>query len=99
MILFDNGKVSIVKSGATFTHVGFRREMASKVHRGKLYGHGDYAGAVHALNGTKNTYDGARYMAVCGKEVMAESDHHGDFNVVPGSAGVTCKKCQKLMAK
>lgn len=80
-----------------FTHVGFTRELASAVHAGKLYGHGEYAGVSHALNGP-HLYEGAQFTALCGKRVTA--DHDGEsLSVTPSvdSKGVTCKRCLKLL--
>lgn len=83
----------------TYTHVGFRRE-TGRIHGASLYGHADYSGTRHALNGTANTFSGATYKALCGKVVIAE--HDGErFNVLPATEGngvnVSCKRCKAVL--
>jgi hypothetical protein len=81
----------------TFTHVGFTRAVGH-VHAARLYGHADYRGRAHALNGVSQPYSGAVYAAVCGERVTA--DHDGEsFNVWPAAdgVGVRCKRCLKII--
>jgi hypothetical protein len=80
-----------------YTHVGYLRE-TSHVHTGRLYGHADYRGRSHALNGTANTYSGAVYRSLCGREVIAEHDGES-FNVRPSSGQeyVSCARCRKAI--
>ena len=78
------------------THVGYRD--IGYIHGPRLYGHADYRGKRHALNGGENIYSGAVYTALCGVHVAAK--HDGErFNVwatpkgMGPMAGVTCKRC------
>lgn len=83
---------------AAHTHTGYRRE-TGYIHSNRLYGHADYKGKIHALNGAAHTYSGAMYTALCGKTVSAE--HDGErFNIAPAAEGwrVTCKRCLKALA-
>ena len=82
-----------------YTHVGSRREVGH-VHAGRLYGHKDYSGRLHALCGCSNVYSGGTYKALCGKVVVADHDGEG-FNVRPASSvvgeGVGCKACRRIL--
>ena len=82
---------------ATHTHIGFSREVGH-VHSGRLYGHADYRGKTHALNGCSNIYSGAGYKALCGKIVVADHDGYS-FNVSTASDEdyISCKKCRRLV--
>jgi hypothetical protein len=83
-----------------YTHTGFR-PFTGHIHAARLYGHADYRGKRHALNGPSRPYEGARYIAICGASVVCGDD--GELTVqsvekLP-TAVITCKRCAKLLAK
>lgn len=83
----------------TYTHTGYHRQ-AGHVHTGRLYGHKDYRGKRHALNGTPRTYSGAVYTALCGEKIVAEHDGES-FNVEPTAETngdyVRCRRCLRIL--
>jgi hypothetical protein len=90
---------SLLRRLGHYTHIGYRAQ-TGHVHTGRLYGHRDYAGKVHALTGCDNIYGGGRYLAVCGETVIAEFLGES-FNVRPApdevGGGVTCRRCRKIV--
>ena len=100
----SRGDHPMMQDGAAvlYSHVGYRREVGH-VHTGRLYGHKDYTGRRHALNGGANLFSGAGYRSLCGEYVCADHDGYS-FNVLPAEgqdgAGVSCKRClRKIKAK
>jgi hypothetical protein len=85
---------------STYTHVGFKR-FTGYIHRAKLYGHRDYHGVIHAINGESagSLHEGKPYVSLCGKSVIADTDFDGRYNLWHASEGpkVTCKRCAKII--
>lgn len=86
---------------ATYTHTGFR-PFTGHIHAARLYGHGDYQGKRHALNGPATPYEGAEYTALCGASIRAYDDGN-QLCVQPvekfPTAKITCKRCAKIIEK
>lgn len=82
---------------AAFTHIG-GLAFTGHIHAAKLYGHGDYNGKRHALNGPQTPYEGAKYKAICGKAITAQDDGNS-LSVWAGTdaAKVTCRACRKKL--
>lgn len=102
--VMENGPSEVKKLLARlafYTHTAYRRTVGN-VHAGRLYGHKDYRGKTHAVNGSANIYSGEGYRALCGEFIAADHDGYG-FNVHPATdengAGVTCKRCRAAIKK
>ena len=84
----------------TYTHVGHHLTVGH-VLTGRLHGHRDHRGRMHALNGCANIYAGASYLALCGEEVRAADDGGYRLTVRPASAtdgqDVGCRRCLRVI--
>jgi hypothetical protein len=88
---------------AFYTHVGYEA-MTGYVHGPRLFGHADYRGKSHALNGSATAYEGALYRSLCGRTIRADEDmQHGCLSVRKADdengSGVSCKRCRRAIEK
>jgi hypothetical protein len=85
---------------ATYTHTGYR-PTTGHVHAGRLYGHRDYAGKVHAITGTDyvGRFRQRSYLTLCGDSYPVNDDSEATLVVAPDQTGtgVACRKCRKAI--
>jgi hypothetical protein len=90
-----------VAATRTYAHVGYRPQ-TGHVHSGRLFGHRDYRGKVHAVTGTDyvGRYRQRSYLTLCGDHYPVTDDSEAALApaVDQAGTGVTCRRCRRVIA-